>query len=166
VYLTTSDPHAATTSPYFDKGKYLSSYVAALAIIASETSKYDDERHIEIQIYSGAPSAKKPAKANVVLSPNKAKKILKKLYHKTFCEKYSKAVPADIVDETIETFSDYTKKFTDANGLWEYFKKAKIFDTRKDLGFSPNNFEKEWEKATKQQRDLMCFSIDGKESKK
>ena len=166
LYLTTSDPHAAKTSPYFDKGKYLSSYVAALAIIASETSKYDDERHIEIQIYSGAPSAKKPAKANVVLSPNKAKEILKKLYQKAFCKKYSKAVPADIVDETIETFSDYTKKFTGDHNLWKYFKKAKNFDTRKDLGFSPNNFEEEWEKATKQQRNLMCFSIDGEENTK
>ena len=91
---------------------------------------------------------------------------MKKLYQKAFCKKYSKAVPADIVDETIETFSDYTKKFTGDHNLWKYFKKAKNFDTRKDLGFSPNNFEEEWEKATKQQRNLMCFSIDGEENTK
>ena len=157
MYLTTSK-HEPT------KEKYLSPYVAALAIIASETSKYDDERHIEIQIYSGASSIKKPAKAYVDLSPNGAKEILQNLYHKSFCEKYSKAVPADILDKKIEKFSDYTNMVSNA---WSYFEKAKVFDKRKDLGFSPNiNFSNEWKVAVEQQNGLITFSIVGKEGEK
>jgi hypothetical protein len=53
------------------------------------------------------------------------------------------------------------------SNAWSYFKKAKIFDTRKDLGFSPNiNFSNEWKVAVEQQNGLINFSIVGKEGEK
>lgn len=154
VTTTSSTPKSPTKVPNFKESKYLAPYIAALALIAQK--KGDKEETIKISIYSSDPTAVKPAEASVTKKPSEALQKLKDIYSAAFVEQFSKAVPADMMANTYENFSDYTKDLADA---WKYFAKRNVFDKRKDVGFNVSeSFKNEWECA--RQHEMALINID------
>ncbi|MBO7550576.1 MAG: exodeoxyribonuclease V subunit gamma [Fibrobacter sp.] len=154
--ITTSKMRGRAGQKYFKNSKYTGPYVAALALIAQKDSH--EAESVDISIYSVKES--EPSRAKVRMTPEQARKILSALYDKAFQKKYSKAVPIDMVDETVENFADYTQKLSNA---WAYFEKRHLLDKRKDTGFDPqNDFNGEsgaWFTEAKKQKDLFRIEI-------
>ena len=154
--ITTSEMKGKAGNKHFRNSKYTGPYVAALALIAQKDSH--EAETVDISIYS--TKGKEPSKAKVCMTPEEARTTLSALYDKAFQQKYSKAVPIDMVDETITTFFEYSQKL---NNAWTYFEKRHLLEKRKDTGFDPqNDFNGElgaWSTEAKKQKDLFRIEI-------
>ena len=154
--ITTSSMSGKAGNKTFPNSKYTSQYMAALALIAQKNSC--DTESVDISIYS--TNGKEPSRANVRMTPEEARETLSALYDKAFQQKYSKAVPIDMVDMEINNFADYSKGLADA---WKYFDKRHLLDKRKDTGFDPQkDFGGEgsvWQDEAKKQKKLFRISI-------
>jgi exodeoxyribonuclease V gamma subunit len=154
--ITTSEMKGKAGNKQFRNSKYTGPYVAALALIAQKDS--NEAETVDISIYS--TRGNEPSKAKVRMTPEEARTTLSALYDKAFQQKYSKAVPIDMVDETITSFFEYSQKL---NNAWAYFDKRHLLDKRKDTGFDPqNDFNGElgaWSAEAKKQKDLFRIEI-------
>lgn len=160
VTVTSAKPKSPTKAPTFKTSKYLTAYIAALALIVQKKSL--EKETVDIYIYSSDSSAVLPSKARVCMDSARATEILQNIYNAAYIEKYAKAVPADMLDEKYETFSEYAYALNDA---WKFFGKRNMFDKRKDVGFMVStNFAEDWQKATTKQKQLIDITIEGKES--
>lgn len=155
IHVTSSEPSSAATTPYFKSSKYLSTYVAALALIAQKNTEATET--IKISIYSSDLKARKPAAASVSMTSKQACEMLNAIYNDAYIERYSKAVPADLLEKSYENFGDYTNDLSDT---WKYFGKKNIFDKRKDVGFEVTaSFPDDWNSAKEKQRNLIKINI-------
>ena len=154
--ITTSSMSKNAGQKTFPNSKYTSPYMAALALIAQKGSSATES--VDISIYSTKES--EPSRAKVSMTPEEAKATLSALYDKAFQQKYSKAVPIDMVDKEVNNFTDYCKGLADA---WKYFDKRHLLDKRKDTGFDPQkDFGGEgsaWQSEAKKQKNLFRISI-------
>ena len=168
--LSISSSTSATKG--FKLDKFLSSYIQALAILAKQND--ENERTIEILIFSCDKDKGGPAKAFVTQKPSDAKTKLAQIYMSAFGvitsnkkeQPFSKAVPAKMLDfakqkngnydsEKLNIFEfkeELTKKHS---GAWNYFDKKSLFDILKDVGFSAATFETEWPSAVKKMEGLI-----------
>ena len=155
VSVTSSEPNSAATTPYFKNSKYLSTYVAALALIAQKNTEATET--VKISIYSSDLKARKPAEASVSMTSKDACEMLNAIYNAAYAERYSKAVPADLLEKSYENFGDYANDLSDT---WKFFGKKNIFDKRKDVGFEVTaNFPNDWNSAKEKQRGLIKIDI-------
>ena len=159
--ITTSEMKGKAGNKYFRNSKYTGPYVAALALIAQKDSR--EAETVDISIYSTKGS--EPSKAKVRMTPEEARTMLSTIYDKAFQQKYSKAVPIDMVDETITTFHEYAQMLSNA---WTYFDKRHLLDKRKDTGFDPqNDFNGElgaWQEEAKKQKSLFRIEIGAQQN--
>lgn len=155
VAVTSSEPSSPTKIPYFKNSKYLSTYVAALALIAKKNTEATET--VKISIYSSDLKASKPAAASVSMTSKEACEMLNEIYKEAYIERYSKAVPADLLEKSYENFGEYANDLSDT---WKYFGKKNIFDKRKDVGFEVTaNFPDSWNSAREKQQNLMKIDI-------
>ena len=159
--ITTSEMKGKAGNKYFRNSKYTGPYVAALALIAQKDSR--EAETVDISIYSTKGS--EPSKAKVRMTPEEARAMLSAIYDKAFQQKYSKAVPIDMVDETITTFHEYSQML---NNAWTYFDKRHLLDKRKDTGFDPqSDFNGElgaWQEEAKKQKSLFRIEIGAQQN--
>lgn len=155
--------------------KYTSPYIKALALLAlkceKRPDKKDEEQSIGISIYSCDLNMGGPATTAVSMTPAKAKAMLEQIYSEAFGSQaqnimpYSKAVPADLLDEIKDSddIYDYRSKLLD--GPWTYFGKKSLFDPAKDVGFDADNFQKQWIDACNKMKSLMQIKAYEKPAK-
>lgn len=168
--LSISSSTSATKG--FKLDKFLSSYIQALAILAKQND--ENERTIEILIFSCDKDKGGPAKAFVTQKPSDAKTKLAQIYMSAFGvitsnkkeQPFSKAVPAKMLDfakqkngnydsEKLNIFEfkeELTKKH---GGAWNYFDKKPLFDVLKDVGYSATSFNQEWPNAVNKMKGLI-----------
>lgn len=159
ISVTSARPKSPSKNPNFKTSKYLTAYIAALALIAQKNSMI--ETTVKISIYSSDACAESPAKASVCMNSDSALEKLRQIYSAAFIEKYAKAVPADMLGNRYESFVDYATDLTDA---WKFFGKRNMFDKRRDVGFTVSpTFPRDWEKEAAAQKSLIDMVIEGKE---
>ena len=129
---------------------------------------YDSNFHLNnsgAKLRTLSTKGSEPSKAKVRMTPKEARTMLSTIYDKAFQQKYSKAVPIDMVDETITTFHEYAQMLSNA---WTYFDKRHLLDKRKDTGFDPQkDFNGElgaWQKEAKKQKSLFRIEIGAPQS--
>lgn len=145
--------------------KYTNPYIKALALLALKCEKHpqsrDTEQSIGISIYSCDPMMGGPATTAVTMTPANAKAMLETIYSEAFgCEAahkmpYSKAVPADLLDEIEESDDIYSYRSKLLDGPWAYFGKKALFDPAKDVGFDGDRFQEQWATAKVKMKSLM-----------
>lgn len=155
--------------------KYTSSYIKALALLALKCEKNpkekDKEQVIDISIYSCDKLMGGPAHTEVRMSPQDASSMLTKIYDEAFGNleqrimPYSKAVPADLLDDVkgSDDIYDFRAKLLD--GPWEYFGKKDLFDPVRDVGFDTDNFQDQWEMAKMKMKSLIQIKAHEKPQK-
>lgn len=157
ISVTSSKP-GSKSKPGFKTSKYLSTYIAALALIAQKNSTQKET--VSISIYSSDINAEKPSTASVCMNSEEALQKLQSIYDAAYIEKYAKAVPADMLNEEYKNFVDYTDALTDA---WKFFGKRNMFDKRKDVGFEVTpKFADDWKQAAEKQKSLIEMEIEGR----
>lgn len=155
--------------------KYTNPYIKALALLALKCEKHpekkDEEQTISISIYSCDLNMGGPATTSVSMTPANAKAMLERIYCEAFGSQaqnvmpYSKAVPADLLDEIKDSddIYDYRSKLLD--GPWAYFGKKALFDPAKDVGFDADNFQEQWIDACNKMKSLMQIKAYEKPAK-
>lgn len=101
----------------------------------------------------------------ITLSPSEAEKILNQMYRYAFVEQHLEAAPLDLVvlgkdrsgnEKEISTLDAFIGKIEDEkNGVWRYFKKGKLFNKSRDLGYSEAQFGEEWKEVRNRQLSLI-----------
>lgn len=153
--ITTSKPQGRAPNKYLKNSKYTAQYLMALVLIAQKNTPVAEP--VKISIYS--TEGKEPCNATVCMNSAQARSTLNAIYRKAFDEKYSKAIPIDLIDTQFESFGDYIKQLSAA---WSYFEKKNLFNKQKDLGFSPTEFggeHGEWATETENQKKLFNIVI-------
>lgn len=171
ISVTTSEQSA----PKIKFSKYTSPYVKALALLALKCEKHPEkanaEQTIGISIYSCDPMKGGPATTSVTMTPSNAKAMLETIYSEAFgCEAsqkmpYSKAAPADLLNEIDESDDIYSYRSKLLDGPWAYFGKKALFDPAKDVGFDGDNFQEQWAAATAKMKSLMKIKAYEKPAK-
>lgn len=154
--LTTSSPKGSGENPDFDIGKFLGGYVTALAFIAEK--KTEVPVMVSINIYCSHEGVQKPATRVVHMDSMEAVSILQRIYQKAFVDRFSKAMPVEMLWEEISDFEHYH------GGIlknWKFFDKKNLFDIRKDCGFDQKKDFTEfgvWYIEAKEQKSLIQLS--------
>ena len=135
--------------------KYLSSYVAALGLLASGkmssidlfVANGDDEKGYDEKV------------CHLDIDAATAMKILASIYKNAFVKCENKILPVDLLTESFNSLEDLRFALDDEHdhGSWAYFSGKDLFieDLERYSGYSAKNFSKEWIKARDKQFELV-----------
>ncbi|MCR5188454.1 MAG: exodeoxyribonuclease V subunit gamma [Treponema sp.] len=128
--------------------RYLGGYISALALIAArglDNKKYGVELH-QVFINRGSADAQK---ACFTCNKTKAIETLEAIYKACYedNEKNPKCMPLKELGTDEDSIPSLYKFFTGLTGMygdWSYFSKAKLFNSSTEIGYSLDNFNKEF----------------------
>lgn len=136
--------------------KYLSSYIGALGMIAAGKTE-----SVDLFIATGACQDKETYNANVChicMNASSAKEKLCGIYKNAFVSLNKKVLPIDLLCTKLENIEELKAKLEEKHGgPWTYFAGKDLFinELEKYSGYPATNFEKKWEKACKDQKELL-----------
>ena len=135
--------------------KYLSSYVAALGLIASGKMS-----SIDLFVESGDDEKGYDEKVcHLTLDADTAKKNLACMYKNAFVKCENKILPVALLNESLSSLEELRKALDDGfgRGAWAYFGGKDLFiaDLEKCSGYSAKNFSEEWNTTRGQQLELV-----------
>ena len=136
--------------------KYLNSYIGALCLIAAGKAE-----SVDLFIATGTCQNKDAYEANVChisMDASGAKKILCDIYKKAFVILNNKVLPIELLGTKLENAEALKAKLeAEHGGPWAYFAGKDLFinELEKYSGYPTTGFEKAWEKACNEQKELL-----------
>ena len=138
--------------------KFLTSYIGALALIASgQANKVD--LFVTTGKCKGADDYDAYA-CHIDISKDDAKEVLCKIYKKAFVANEKKVLPIDLVCSDLGDLEALKQKLDGDYGSWKYFEGKEVFleDLKKHSGYS-DKFKQEWKDACEDQQRLLGKSL-------
>ena len=141
--------------------KYLTSYISALALIASGKTKKVD---LFVATGSRKDDSYESNSCHIEIKPNEAKERLCNIYEKAFIEKDKKILPIGLVCTELSSLEELKQKLDDNHGPWQNFDGREVFvqDLEKHSGYPKHNFMQEWNDACDAQKKLLCDALVNK----
>ena len=116
---------------------------------------------VDLFIATGACQDEETYKANVChisMNASSAKEKLCGIYKNAFVTLNKKVLPIDLLCTKLENIEELKAKLEEKHGgPWTYFAGKDLFinELEKYSGYPATNFEKKWEKACKDQKELL-----------
>ncbi len=132
----------------------LNSYITMLCLVASS-----DVKNKKYHLFCKGIKNSKEGEVAAEGARKKLSEIIGLMGDKKHC---GKCIPFKIISDEkecgkIKEIDDLKKRLDGSQSPWEFFDDKKLFDPETDCGYTRENFSKEWEEASKRQRNLFLF---------